>query len=290
MGLTRLLAMVAVLCLGCRLTFADCPPRPALNPLRSEPRYNSQVGQDRVVFSLLGNHSRGFFVDLAANDPKCISNTYTLEKWLGWNGICIEGNPFYIPKLRKQRDCTVIQTAVDTTAGQTVRFRVDNMYMGGIVSRDLDNKKTKGRSITLQTQTLEGILDEHCAPRTIDYLSLDVEGAEWRVLQNFSFSRYQFRIMSIERPGKKLGRLLRMNGYTQVKTLGPYGDELWLSTAFLRTLPRRAVGAVKAFKPRVTEPQACKHRSSGSSGGVPDTGLPLPVLVNPAPNSSDPFV
>ena len=61
------------------------------------------------------------------------------------------------------------------------------------MSRNTDNKpgKSKKKLITLSTQTLAGILDAHCSPKVVDYLSLDVEGAEWRVMHQFPFDRYQ---------------------------------------------------------------------------------------------------
>lgn len=57
--------------------------------------YNSQVGQDRLILEILGNKSGGYYVDLASNEAKYISNTFTLETYFGWNGICIEANPKY---------------------------------------------------------------------------------------------------------------------------------------------------------------------------------------------------
>lgn len=50
-----------------------------------------------------------------------------------------------------------------------------------MVGEDLDNSGTEGQRVQLRTRTLEEILDTHCAPAVMDYLSLDVEGAEWRV-------------------------------------------------------------------------------------------------------------
>ena len=46
------------------------------------------------------------------------------------------------------------------------------------------------------------------APKVIDYLSLDVEGAELEVLKNFPFKKYKFLSMKIERPSKELNKIL----------------------------------------------------------------------------------
>ena len=58
--------------------------------------------------------------------------------------------------------------------------------------------------ITLPTKTLEQILDQINAPDVIDYLSIDVEGAEERILGRFPFDRYTFTTITIERPSASL--------------------------------------------------------------------------------------
>lgn len=56
-------------------------------------RWFSQVHQDEIVVDLVGKN--GYFVDLAANDAKDLTNTLALERDHGWNGLCIEPNPGY---------------------------------------------------------------------------------------------------------------------------------------------------------------------------------------------------
>eukprot|EP00932_Pfiesteria_piscicida_P006324 SRR837773.1625.p1 GENE.SRR837773.1625~~SRR837773.1625.p1 ORF type:complete len:252 (-),score=37.58 SRR837773.1625:275-943(-) len=63
--------------------------------LKPEHKSQSQVGQDFVVLSILGCKRGGFYVDLAANDYKIISNSFLLDTEFGWQGICIEANPMY---------------------------------------------------------------------------------------------------------------------------------------------------------------------------------------------------
>jgi len=46
-------------------------------------KWFSQAHQDEIVVDLLGNN--GYFIDLAANDAKELSNTLSLER-KGWNG------------------------------------------------------------------------------------------------------------------------------------------------------------------------------------------------------------
>jgi hypothetical protein len=57
------------------------------------------------------------------------------------------------------------------------------------------------------------------SPTEIDYLSIDIEGAEERVLAEFSFDQYRFKCMTIERPTNILRKVLEHNGYVLIKEI-----------------------------------------------------------------------
>ena len=86
-----------------------------------------------------------------------------------------------------------------------------------------NNQKIRGDElefaeiIDVSTTSLAKELDDANAPTLIDFLSLDVEGAEWLVLKDFPFDRYKFQCIAIERPNTDLDLLLDENGYRQVK-------------------------------------------------------------------------
>lgn len=183
-----------------------------------------QKDQDYWVISEIFNYKKnGYFVDLAATDGVKINNTLLMEKELDWNGICIEPNPKYIKQLKENRKCFVSNAVVDSVNDEIVKFRIDNDELGGIVDNDTDNNyqirgsQLKNATILdLKTKTLESILDEFNSPKVIDYLSLDVEGCEERILYNFPFNKYTFLTMTIERPTQKLEEKLFENGYVFV--------------------------------------------------------------------------
>ena len=74
--------------------------------------WHSQDGQDQMVAKLLQFQRGGFFVDLAANQPVCLSNTRALERDYGWRGLCIEANPALLLPLATHRNCTVVGAVV----------------------------------------------------------------------------------------------------------------------------------------------------------------------------------
>lgn len=142
----------------------------------------SQAGQDLWVFGEVFNEKRGgYFLDLGAHDGISISNTYLLERKHHWTGICVEANPDSFQQLRKNRRAICVQACLDSTEG-FVNFAKRDV-MGGIVSTETDNKG-------IENKIDEVIRIENKAPIQIDCLSIDVEGAEQRVLGDFNFKKY----------------------------------------------------------------------------------------------------
>ena len=205
----------------------------------------SQKGQDEwVIRDIFDFKKAGFFVDLASTDGKKINNTYILEKNLGWNGICIEPNDMYHYDLKKNRNCFISHDIIDNRNNKIVKFRTDNGELSGIVDNDTDNNPTirstelkTAKIIKKITKTLEFILDKCDAPIIIDYLSLDVEGAEMRVLQNFPFNKYKFLALTIERPPPELEKILFKNGYIFVKKSRHNGKETFDTFYVHKTIP-----------------------------------------------------
>lgn len=179
----------------------------------------AQWGQDEVVMALLNRKRNGYFIDLAANHAKALSNTFQLEKQLDWNGLCIEPNERYWES-HKERRCRLISAVVSGKAMEYVQFRMhDGMKgpSGGIVGNDFDHKPGALRqgfaSKPFFTVTIFEIFQRFQVPNVIDYFSLDVEGAELVVMQSFPFEDYKIRILTIERPRQALIDLLYEKGY-----------------------------------------------------------------------------
>ncbi len=73
------------------------------------------------------------------------------------------------------------------------------------------------------------LLDAHNAPRIIDFLSIDTEGSELSILQEFDFSSRQINIVACEHNfGPDRGiiyKLLSKNGYRRVwKSVSRFDD------------------------------------------------------------------
>lgn len=189
--------------------------------------WNGQVEQDKLIAWLTKNKTQGYFIDLAANDPVHWSNTLGLERLLNWTGLCIEANPAYWHRLSTLRSCTVIGAVVGKNADEAIEFTMDE-HMGGIVDGSFDNKKSDlSKSAKRFTADLARTFEQFKVPPIIDYLSLDVEGAEEYIMNSFPYSNYRFRFLTVERPSDPLIAKLKDNGYNLVKKLVFFGDTLF---------------------------------------------------------------
>ena len=202
----------------------------------------SQEKQDQIILALTkANDDKAnlspraephFFVDLAANDALVLSNTFLLEK-NGWEGACIEANPEYWYRLASFRTCTIIGAAVGGKPeddGLEVDFALKGVY-GVVVRPGLDNNEKNSKNVIQVKRNLVSILtifNQTNVPHVIDYMSLDVEGAESLVMEHFPWSDYSFKFLTIERPKKDLKDKLKLNGYKMVLVLTKYGETLWI--------------------------------------------------------------
>jgi hypothetical protein len=103
---------------------AQMPPTTLHQP--QERQWYSQARQDELVVALLRNKTNGYFIDLAANDAVQLSNTYALERYYQWQGVCIEPNPMYWYNLTAFRTCVIIGAVVGDQrmqGNQTYRCR-----------------------------------------------------------------------------------------------------------------------------------------------------------------------
>jgi FkbM family methyltransferase len=194
----------------------------------------SQAGQDLwVVNEVFCKAKNGYFVEIGSTNGVAINNTYLLEKRYGWSGICIEPNPYFFQHLKFNRDSACLNVCVDKEAGE-VEFLFDSV-MGGIIDGKTDIQPQISPSSVkpqrIKTTTLLDILRTHNAPKTIHYLSVDVEGAEERVLIDFPFDQYVFLAITIERPTEALHNRLIENSYHLVKVI-PELDSFYIHESF----------------------------------------------------------
>lgn len=169
--------------------------------------FYSQFNQDKFLYdNFFKSKKNGFFLDIGAHDGITGNNTYFFEK-LGWDGICIEPIPSVFEKLKINRNCTLIESALSDSKGN-VDFLVLEGYtemLSGIMDNydpkhinriDDELKKMGGEKNIIKCKTIT--MDDLNLPDVIDYISLDVEGSELSILKTINFKKNQINFISIE--------------------------------------------------------------------------------------------
>jgi FkbM family methyltransferase len=199
----------------------------------------SQLSQDLFVISrsILDSSWPKFFVEFSATDGVRLSNTYLLEKRLGWQGILAEPAKVWHANLKSNRNCSIDFRCVSNQSKHSIEFletSIDNpgdpscspelSTMASFAdSSDTHTQRRLNNSIrySVTTVSLNDLLKQHNAPSEIGYLSIETEGSELSILEALNFEQYRFRIITIEHnyiePERtRIYDLLQRNGYNRV--------------------------------------------------------------------------
>jgi FkbM family methyltransferase len=192
--------------------------------------YFSESFQDRFLAEQIfpGRHD-GVFVDIGAYDGVTGSNTLFFEKCRGWTGLCIEPDEDRFAELRANRSVPCVRGGVAGHDGTADFFRITAGFtqMGGLVATYAAETAAAvaARSavdvVQIRTSRLDSLLERH-GMFEVDYLSLDIEGAELTALQTLDFERFRIAALSVERNAgaAAVHMLLREAGYCRVRRLG----------------------------------------------------------------------
>ena len=188
----------------------------------------SQFGTDK--FFLLNfwrcRTSPGLYLDVGAHAPKDYSVSWVLDHCLGWQGICVEAAGTLAPAFARQgRTCAVVQRAVSLRTGSG-RFVNAGTLVGAIETAGAGDGAT---AETVNFTTLEDVLVEQgiAEGRGVDFLNVDVEGAELEALASFPFSRNPVAFASVENVAgtRDTFEFLIDSGFVSLGELGV--DTLW---------------------------------------------------------------
>jgi FkbM family methyltransferase len=198
----------------------------------------SQFGEDLLLWKYFGERRQGFFLEAGANHPTLRSQTWLFEQ-NGWTGILVEPLAANCALLRRERPHSrVFQLALGSPeqCGRA-RFSVaagSDAYSGLVLQDGVAQERTE----EVEIRTLDQVLAEAANPK-LDFVSLDVEGAELDVLNGFDLPRHQPGVLLVEDHLQRLGlhRWIVGRGYRLVKRTGcnswyvPGGAPFSLNTA-----------------------------------------------------------
>lgn len=174
--------------------------------------FNSQYKQDYYLeTNIFKGYKDGFFMDIGAHDGVTINNTLYFETTNNWKGVNVEPIKSVYDKLVINRPSSInINCAVCNTDGYAEflcnkgytemisglksnfdprhlsRLHSENAHMGSVTEE-----------IQVPTKRIETICDENNITH-INYLSIDVEGAEFDVIKSINFDKVFIDVIGFE--------------------------------------------------------------------------------------------
>jgi FkbM family methyltransferase len=130
------------------------------------------------------------------------SATYLFEQ-KGWKCLLVEPIPELADQIRRNRGGLVANCAASGAEGETTLYVADRVEQMSTLELTPGHEewihRVGGavREITVQTRTLDSLLDEAGFPR-VDFITIDVEGHEMDVLQGFSLDTRRPRVVILE--------------------------------------------------------------------------------------------
>jgi FkbM family methyltransferase len=164
----------------------------------------SQEGEDMVLKRLFSNIPTGTYVDVGAHHPSLFSNTNHFYQQ-GWTGINIDGLPGSQALFDIERPKDVNLELLVSETEEMTDFYLFNPSLMNTMSKEqavLNAKFDWCRPLgttQVKVMPLQKILDTHLLPGTkINFMSIDVEGAEMGVLRSNNWSKYRPDVIVIE--------------------------------------------------------------------------------------------
>lgn len=195
--------------------------------------YHSLTGEDRLLAAHFAGRPPGFYVEVGAYDGVEMSNTLHFER-AGWRGILVEADPDLAAACARNRPgaATVHAAAVAPGGPPAVAFEICEdapalsslaLAPGDLWRLEIQTGGRRVRRVEVPARTLDDILAEAGAP-AVDFMTIDVEGHEWAVLQGLSLDRWQPEVLLVERngplPDRHLLGLIHRHGYVFTRRTG----------------------------------------------------------------------
>jgi FkbM family methyltransferase len=161
----------------------------------------AQNAEDVVLARLFADRPNGRYVDIGAGDPVEASVTKHFYD-LGWRGVNVEPIASLADRLRAERpEDITLAAAVGAKAGSVVLHELPTAWGWSTVDDQLAGRYRaqngwEVRDVEVEQMTLANLLDEH--PGEIDFLKIDVEGAERDVIEGADWARHRPRAIVVE--------------------------------------------------------------------------------------------
>jgi FkbM family methyltransferase len=157
--------------------------------------------EDTAVLDYFKNKKNGFYVDVGCYHPIHRNNTYLLHK-KNWNGINIDTSEFSIDLFNFIRPKDLNYNCAISNKNEIIKVFYQKK-LSQLSTTEIDQAKNvfQGniKEKKIEAFTLDEILNKGKYRNTkIDFLDIDVEGADLKVLEGLSFDKYNPELICVE--------------------------------------------------------------------------------------------
>jgi FkbM family methyltransferase len=188
---------------------------------RYGPSKNSERYEEWILREALQDRRGGVFVDVGASHYQKNSNTYYLEKELGWSGIAIDPLESFAADYAAHRPRTrFVPLFVADRSHALVKFFVNpNQTLVSSSHREFTERWGKDVSTSdVRTITLDDLFAE-LGVTQVDFLNMDIELSEPKALAGFSIQKSRPGLICIEAHAEVRQAILdyfAKNGYVPI--------------------------------------------------------------------------
>mgnify|MGYP001430352465 FL=1 len=175
-----------------------------LNILKRKFKYQKKSyslnGVDLNIDYIFKTKKNGFYLDIGAQHPISNNNTYLLFN-KGWRGINIDLDKKNIDlfNIVRPNDINLNYAISDAEKEADLYYYHDSSPINTLSKDVSDFQNAKVSKVKkVQTKILNNILDDINLQNHIDYMNIDVEGYEEKVLKIFDIKKYKPSVISIE--------------------------------------------------------------------------------------------
>ena len=162
----------------------------------------SEYAEDLIVEKLLKNKKNIFYVDIGANHPKKFNNTYHFYL-LGHRGINIDPNQYLINLYRHVRPADTNLSIGISDKNSSMTFYLLDPHVNSTFSRSrylyyLADGTSLVSKIKTPVLSFVTFLQQYCSHQDIDFLSIDAEGVEDKILKNIPWKTCHPAVICLE--------------------------------------------------------------------------------------------
>jgi FkbM family methyltransferase len=180
---------------------------------------------DSLIANFFPLGYKGHCVEFGAVDGRHVSNTLHFEE-AGWDCLCIEPNDYYHEALKRNRKLFLPYAVSNVDEDNVVlhRVKIGNTYDActslepdQALIKQFGNQVSAQDQIMVKARTLNSCLEEVKWTK-VDFVSIDTEGTELKVLQGFDLDRWKPRLLIIENnhAASSIDAYLAAKGYRKV--------------------------------------------------------------------------